>query len=258
MVRFAEDTASPQTSWKKTEEGEREFVSKSRDRSLTPGMPLKPSFRPRSSVEYVEPTINRQLTPGLGREHRPSMSMGDLLRPPAPSLWRHLLSVAVLPFNVAIAVPAMLMRLPLPWGAHPLFGVEGAAAKLLLVFIGAVCAMGGASLFLQCVRLFHRAGGTLAPWDPPVTFVARGPYAHVRNPMTMGVLLMLLGEGLLSGSWAVLSWTVNFAVLNAAYFKAKEEPDLRNRFGAAYDAYCRQVPGWWPTVTPWQGAEKDA
>ena len=54
--------------------------------------------------------------------------------------------------------------------------------------------------------------------------------------MLLGVLLVLLAEGLLSGSWAVLSFGVNFAVLNAAYLAAKEEPDLRRRFGAAYEA----------------------
>lgn len=30
-----------------------------------------------------------------------------------------------------------------------------------------------------------------------------------------------------------------------------EEPTLRNKFGADYEAYCRNVRRWWPRLRPW-------
>jgi len=47
--------------------------------------------------------------------------------------------------------------------------------------------------------MFHRAGGTLAPWDPPVECVVWGPYLYTRNPMMTGILLIITAEGILLG-----------------------------------------------------------
>ena len=97
------------------------------------------------------------------------------------------------------------------------------------------------------VALFFGVGrGTLAPWDPPQRLVVRGPYRHVRNPMISGVLAVLLGEAALFGSWAVLAWWGVVFAVNAAWFVVFEEPDLRDRFGADYDAYAARTPRWIP------------
>ena len=97
------------------------------------------------------------------------------------------------------------------------------------------------------VALFAGIGqGTLAPWDPTSRLVVRGPYRHVRNPMISGVLCVLLGEAALFGSLAVLAWSGVVFALNAVYFVLVEEPGLRERFGAEYDAYAAHVPRWLP------------
>ena len=97
------------------------------------------------------------------------------------------------------------------------------------------------------VALFAGVGqGTLAPWDPTTRLVVRGPYRHVRNPMISGVLAVLLGEAALFGSLAVLAWWAFVFALNAVYFVLVEEPGLRERFGAEYEAYAARVPRWLP------------
>ena len=102
-------------------------------------------------------------------------------------------------------------------------------------------------MIVWTVSLFVRIGrGTLAPWDPTSRLVVRGPYRHVRNPMISGVLTVLLGEAVLFGSFAVLAWWAFVFALNAVYFVAFEEPDLRDRFGAEYEAYAERVPRWIP------------
>jgi protein-S-isoprenylcysteine O-methyltransferase Ste14 len=57
---------------------------------------------------------------------------------------------------------------------------------------------------------------------------------------------VLLGEAALFGSAAVLTWAAIVFAINAVYFPLIEEPDLRSRFGADYDAYAARTPRWLP------------
>jgi protein-S-isoprenylcysteine O-methyltransferase Ste14 len=78
--------------------------------------------------------------------------------------------------------------------------------------------------------------------------VVRGLYRFVRNPMYLGVTIVLLGEALLTRSGAlVLYWAIWFALANL-FVILYEEPSLRRRFGASYDAYMMQVNRWIPRL----------
>ena len=122
---------------------------------------------------------------------------------------------------------------------------EAEVAPWPLAVAGGVLLAAGVGMIAWTVALFAGVGrGTLAPWDPPERLVVRGPYKHVRNPMISGVLAVLLGEAALFGSWAVLGWWAFVFSLNVVYFVLIEEPDLRARFGAEYDAYAARVPRW--------------
>ena len=152
---------------------------------------------------------------------------------------RHLLAIALLPGVVAGLVPALIV-----WG-------QGLAAWPLAV-LGAVLIGLGLALMGRTVALFATVGrGTLAPWDPTERLVVRGPYRRVRNPMISGLLCVLLGETLLFGSAALLAWFAVVFALNAIYFPLVEEPGLRRRFGADYEAYRAAVPRWLPRLRPW-------
>jgi protein-S-isoprenylcysteine O-methyltransferase Ste14 len=149
-------------------------------------------------------------------------------------LVRQLAAVVLLPGTVAILIPALLLGDAeiAPW---PLALLGGAVLAFGLCMIG------------WTVALFAGVGrGTLAPWDPPERLVVRGPYRYVRNPMITGVVSVLLGEAALFGSPAVLAWAGVVFALNAVYFPLIEEPDLRSRFGADYDAYAAHTPRWLP------------
>ena len=77
-----------------------------------------------------------------------------------------------------------------------------------------------------------------------------GPYAHVRNPLYFGSLLLSLGIGLVSGLglWGVLLTVSLFFVFHlAAIFY--EEAFLTAKFGAPYLDYVRRVPRLLPS--PW-------
>ena len=120
------------------------------------------------------------------------------------------------------------------------------AAGLVIILLGLV-------LLIATVRLFITRGkGTLAPWDPPRHLVVQGIYRHVRNPMISGVLLILLGEAVLLGSWGIFFWSLFFLAANLIYIPLSEEPGLVRRFGSAYEHYRRSVPAWFPRLKPWE------
>ena len=161
--------------------------------------------------------------------------------------FRHLLSIAILPFTIAVLVPLWIARRNgvelSPGTGVSEWALQVAGAGLLAV---------GLVFFTTSLRKFATEGhGTLAPWDPPRALVVRGPYRYVRNPMISGVVLVLFGESLALLSLAHAEWAASFLVINLIYIPLVEEPMLEARFGAAYLEYCRHVPRVLPRLRPW-------
>ena len=154
------------------------------------------------------------------------------------NVWRHLRAIGLCPAVVTLVVPGIIV-----WAS----GAE--LAGWTVVAPGALLIAVGLALVGWTVGLFATEGeGTLAPWDPTQRLVIRGPYRYVRNPTIGGVLLVLLGETALFRSPSLLIWLVAVLLVNVLYIPLVEEPDLRRRFGEAYDAYCQAVPRWLPRV----------
>jgi protein-S-isoprenylcysteine O-methyltransferase Ste14 len=163
-------------------------------------------------------------------------------------LLRQLIAIAVLPFTMAVLIPAWLARrngiLPSVGSSLVQIGLQSAGMVLLTV---------GLLLFAASLRDFITQGrGTLAPWDPPRELVTRGPYRYVRNPMISGVVLVLFGEALVLLSFPHIQWALIFLGINAVYIPLIEEPLLAQRFGAAYRNYRRHVPRLLPRLRPWK------
>lgn len=88
--------------------------------------------------------------------------------------------------------------------------------------------------------------GTPAPIEPPKDLVTTGFYRYVRNPMYVGVLLILIGHFLWSGFWYILAYTGFAFIATHLFVTLYEEPTLKRIFGAAYEDYLRRVPRWIP------------
>jgi protein-S-isoprenylcysteine O-methyltransferase Ste14 len=161
--------------------------------------------------------------------------------------FRHLLSIALLPFSVTVLIPYWIARQN---------GTTFRPAQTPLEFTMRIAAVPvfwiGFALFLTSVVMFFRHGrGTLAPWDPPRKLVVKGPYRYVRNPMISGVIIILSGESLILMSWPHFSWALIFFSLNAFWIPLFEEPILRQQFGENYRDYCAHVPRLIPRLRPW-------
>jgi protein-S-isoprenylcysteine O-methyltransferase Ste14 len=73
-----------------------------------------------------------------------------------------------------------------------------------------------------------------------------GLYKYVRNPMYVGVLLAIVGHFLWFGFWSLLIYAVLLFLAFSVFVIFYEEPNLRQRFGKAYDEYHQRVPRWIP------------
>lgn len=113
-------------------------------------------------------------------------------------------------------------------------------------WIGGPVSLAGYLLAVWCVMLFIKKGkGTPLPFFHPKRLVQAGPYRFVRNPMSIGTVLFLVGSGVLMGSYGIFAYALLvFVVLHL--FILVEEKSLTKRFGREYTLYIQKTPRWWP------------
>jgi protein-S-isoprenylcysteine O-methyltransferase Ste14 len=120
--------------------------------------------------------------------------------------------------------------------------------------LGWFLVLAGAAVLLHAFVAFAWHGrGTPAPAAPTQRLVVEGAYRHVRNPMYVAVLAVVLGQVLLSASWGLFAYLVVVGLTMASFVRIYEEPTLREAYGPTYDEFCENVPGWLPRLTPWRG-----
>jgi protein-S-isoprenylcysteine O-methyltransferase Ste14 len=113
------------------------------------------------------------------------------------------------------------------------------------------CMLGGLIL-LWCAWDFAVVGrGTPAPIDAPKCVVVSGLYRFVRNPMYVGVELVVLGEAWLFSSPRLLGYALLLGLCFHLFVVFYEEPTLTKQFGGPYQKYCQAVPRWIPRLSPW-------
>jgi len=107
----------------------------------------------------------------------------------------------------------------------------------------------GTLIIIWCsVDIIRKGRGTPAHLDPPKTLIVNGLYRHIRNPIYLGALLVLLGYILWFASAWIMLYTA-FAFIGFHFLIVViEEPILKNTFGAAYDEYRKNVPRWIPRL----------
>lgn len=154
---------------------------------------------------------------------------------------RALLAFLVLPGIAAVLAPPIIATLD-PWRGR--VWRPGLAVMIM-----------GLGLLFWCVRDFYVSGkGTLAPWDPPKRLVIVGLYRFVRNPMYIGVFLLVLGWASYLSSPILLAYAALLAVGFHVRVISYEEPWLDSQFGADWNRYKRTVPRWLPRAAPYKNS----
>lgn len=196
-------------------------------------------------IGHGTPIVAAKAKPiGKMQNFRPERSRGvQALRKPSAILGSTIFFIAA-PGIVAGLAPWLLSgRYGLPVASWPL-AIPGAA--LVAVSLG---------VLLHAFARFALEGlGTPAPIAPTDRLVVGGVYRHVRNPMYVAVLSIILGQALIFASWQLAAYAVVMGAVMATFVRIYEEPVLLRQYGAGYEAYRQNVPGWLPRLTPWRGA----
>lgn len=110
---------------------------------------------------------------------------------------------------------------------------------------GALLFLIGFAILLHCIYRFIVEGlGTISPADPTTRLVVKGLYRFSRNPMYVGVMMMLIGEATFTASSNLWIYSGCIFLAFHLFILLVEEPRLRKDFGEAYDVYCQRVRRW--------------
>ena len=110
----------------------------------------------------------------------------------------------------------------------------------------AAIATAGALFLLPAVLSFIRHQTTVNPQSPELasTLVTDGIYSVTRNPMYVGMLIMLIAFALWLGAvGAVLAVVAFFLTIDRFQIRGEEEALIRT-FGKTFEDYAACVPRW--------------
>lgn len=154
-------------------------------------------------------------------------------------IWlKTLLFTFIAPGTVTVLLPYLLLSSG-QGGNSPEWG--------MLRFFGLAPLFVGFGIYLWCAYDFAAKGrGTPAPIDPPKQLVRSGLYRFTRNPMYVGIMLILLGEAICFASATLCFYAAVVFLGFNGFIIFYEEPTLRRLFGESYLRYCAEVSRWIP------------
>lgn len=155
-----------------------------------------------------------------------------------------------------MAQPSLLQRLARQWESPPtwllMFLILAYAQSRLLPLwplgatgraAGAVLILAGLAIFALALREFLRLRTTVLPRERPTALIDRGIYRWSRNPIYLADAMILAGAALWWDAGGLVLVPL-FAAVIARRFIVGEEAVMRERFGAAYEAYAARVRRW--------------
>lgn len=107
-------------------------------------------------------------------------------------------------------------------------------------------ALVGVALAVSGAIAFRRAKTTINPTKPGAasSLVLSGVYGVTRNPMYVGLVLVLVAWAIFLSSWLTLAGPLLFAAYIQRFQIAPEERALAATFGAEYSEYKTRVRRW--------------
>jgi protein-S-isoprenylcysteine O-methyltransferase Ste14 len=142
--------------------------------------------------------------------------------------------------------------LPLMWLALALVLVAalhrwGPAPRLLAppwIWAGIIPGVFGSWMMVVSARSFQKVGTGLVPFDEATVLVTDGFFRYTRNPMYLGMVLLLVGVAMLHGSATAFLPVPLFALIIHRNFILAEEDFMEQAFGGAYREYRERVRRW--------------
>jgi len=115
------------------------------------------------------------------------------------------------------------------------------------IIVALVLFAASAALAIPAMLAFRRAGTHIEPWKPATKLVTGGIFRFVRNPMYVGLILLVAATGVALASDWTLVMTAALAVTLHVGVVRREERYLAAKYGERYRDYCRRVSRYgWP------------
>ncbi len=129
------------------------------------------------------------------------------------------------------------MHIALPWSSPPAL-----IAAALVALLGG----GAIAIFIAATRAMGKNWAVVARTLSDHKLVRSGPFAVVRHPIYLALLLYLLSFGIAFGHLGQLLVAVPLYCIGAAIRVREEEKLLRAQFGEEHARYVREVPAFIP------------
>jgi len=123
-------------------------------------------------------------------------------------------------------------------------------ARVAALILGALLLFSGLALVLwgrlTLGQMYNVSSAFGAQLYADHRLITHGPFAMVRHPMYVGVIMASFGGLLLYRTWALVFAATTF--LGLTIRARREEQALAAEFGVQWQAYCQQVPAWIPRL----------
>lgn len=137
-------------------------------------------------------------------------------------------------------IPPILFLICLLHWLWPLRRVFPAPYNLL----GLVPVLLGFASGLAGALRFRAARTNILPFKEADRLVTDGPFRYSRNPMYLGLALVLTGSWVLMGSLTPVICVLVFVVVADRWYIRFEERMLQRKFGPEFDAYRARTRRW--------------
>jgi protein-S-isoprenylcysteine O-methyltransferase Ste14 len=111
-------------------------------------------------------------------------------------------------------------------------------------YLGGFAILLGLLLLVHAGGMFKLAETDLVPFQNVTTLVTTGVYRVTRNPMYLGMTLVLLGTAITVGALSALAVPPLFMAVIEVRFIRPEEKMLAELFPGEYESYCSNVRRW--------------
>lgn len=102
----------------------------------------------------------------------------------------------------------------------------------------------GITINILADRKFHVRQTTVKPNEIPSCLITDGVFRYSRNPMYLGMVLILLGFTILLDSWISFLVLPGFTIFVHYRFICHEEKNLKEQFSEDWLAYQQKIPRW--------------
>lgn len=134
---------------------------------------------------------------------------------------------------------ALGMIIAISW-ALPEFSIQFPLQSAL----GWTCLGAGLGLIFWAAFWFFRKGTTIEPHHQATELLVEGPFRISRNPIYLGLGIILLGSIIGRGAWLAIPVLFAFVLVIHKRFVLPEEQGLRDVFGVDAEKYITKTRRW--------------